>query len=43
MRGLEPPRLAAQPPQDCVYTSFTTSASSEIISSSLKYEKEAKE
>jgi hypothetical protein len=23
-RGLEPPRLAAQPPQDCVYTSFTT-------------------
>ncbi len=27
MRGLEPPRLTAQPPQDCVYTNFTTSAS----------------
>src|SRR3989344_3047748 len=23
-RGLEPPRLAAQPPQGCVYTNFTT-------------------
>ena len=31
MRGLEPPRLAAQPPQDCVYTSFTTSARWNII------------
>ena len=25
-RGFEPPRLTAQPPQDCVYTSFTTRA-----------------
>ncbi len=25
-RGLEPPRLAAQPPQGCVYTNFTTRA-----------------
>jgi hypothetical protein len=25
-RGVEPPRLSAQPPQDCVYTSFTTRA-----------------
>lgn len=23
-RGLEPPRLAAHPPQGCVYTNFTT-------------------
>ena len=25
-RGLEPPRLSAQPPQGCVYTNFTTRA-----------------
>lgn len=23
-RGLEPPRIAPQPPQGCVYTNFTT-------------------
>lgn|GEM_PF-6965978 len=25
-RGLEPPHLAAHPPQGCVYTNFTTRA-----------------
>jgi hypothetical protein len=26
LRGLEPPLLAKQPPQDCVSTNFTTTA-----------------
>ena len=31
-RGLEPPRLAAQPPQDCAYTSSATRPSSIPVS-----------
>lgn len=30
-RGLEPPSLTAQPPQDCVSTSFTTPAKQDFI------------
>ena len=29
-RGLEPPRLAPQPPQDCVSTSSTTPACAQV-------------
>ena len=32
-RGLEPPRPKAQPPQGCVYTSFTTRANICILTS----------
>ncbi len=33
LRGLEPPHLTAQPPQDCVYTNFTTSPNNTILRS----------